>query len=39
MSKLSVIEHLKKYGMESQIITVPTTSATVYEAAIALGTE
>lgn len=39
MSKTSVIEHLKKYNMEDRIITVPTTSATVAEAAIALGTE
>ena len=39
MSSLSVIEHLKKYNMDKRIITVPTTSATVAEAAIALGTE
>lgn len=39
MSKISVIEHLKKYNMDSRIITVPTTSATVQEAAEALGTE
>ena len=39
MSTLSVIEHLKKYNMDSRIITVPTTSATVAEAAEALGTE
>ena len=39
MSTISVIEHLKKYNMDSRIITVPTTSATVKEAAEALGTE
>ncbi len=39
MSKQSVIEHLKKYHMEGKIITVPTSSATVKEAAEALGTE
>ena len=39
MSKQTVIEHLKKYNMDSRIITVPTTSATVAEAAEALGTE
>ena len=39
MSVKSVIEHLKKYNMDSRIITVPTTSATVAEAAEALGTE
>lgn len=39
MSTLSVIEHLKKYNMDKRIITVPTTSATVAEAAEALGTE
>lgn len=39
MSKQSVIEHLKKYNMDSRIITVPTSSATVAEAAEALGTE
>ena len=39
MSKLSVIEHLKKYNMEDRIITVDTSSATVAEAAQALGTE
>ena len=39
MSTKSVIEHLKKYHMDSRIITVPTTSATVAEAAEALGTE
>ena len=39
MSKQSVIEHLKKYNMEDRIITVDTSSATVAEAALALGTE
>ena len=39
MSTISVIEHLKKYNMDKRIITVPTTSATVAEAAEALGTE
>ncbi len=39
MSKQSVIEHLKKYNLDSKIITVETTSATVKEAAKALGTE
>ena len=39
MSTLSVIEHLKKYNMEDRIITVDTSSATVAEAAQALGTE
>ena len=39
MSTQSVVNHLKKYNMESRIITVPTTSATVSEAAEALGTE
>ena len=39
MSTLSVINHLKKYNMDSKIITVPTSSATVKEAAEALGTE
>ena len=39
MSNLSVIEHLKKYNMEDRIITVDTSSATVAEAAQALGTE
>ena len=39
MSKISVIEHLKKYNMDSRIITVDTSSATVAEAAEALGTE
>ena len=39
MSKQSVIEHLKKYNLDSKIITVETTSATVKEAAEALGTE
>ena len=39
MSVLSVREHLKKYNMEDRIITVPTSSATVAEAALALGTE
>ena len=39
MSKQSVIEHLKKYNMDSRIITVKASSATVKEAAEALGTE
>ena len=39
MSKASVIEHLKKYHMENRIITVNSSSATVKEAASALGTE
>ena len=39
MSKQSVIEHLKKYNMVDRIITVDTSSATVAEAAHALGTE
>lgn len=39
MSTLSVIEHLKKYNMDKRIITVKTTSATVADAAKALGTE
>ena len=39
MSTKTVIEHLKKYNMDKRIITVPTTSATVAEAAEALGTE
>ena len=39
MSTLSVIEHLKKYNMDKRIITVETSSATVAEAAEALGTE
>ena len=39
MSTISVKEHLKKYNMDSRIITVDTTSATVAEAAEALGTE
>ena len=39
MSKQSVIEHLKKYNMDDKIITVETSSATVAEAAEALGTE
>ena len=39
MSNLSVIEHLKKYNMDSRIITVKSSSATVKEAAEALGTE
>ena len=39
MSKASVIEHLKKYHMENRIITVNSSSATVKEAAEALGTE
>ena len=34
-----VKEYLKKYNMDNRIITVPTTSATVKEAAEALGTE
>ncbi len=39
MSKQSVINHLKKYNLADKIITVPTSSATVKEAALALGTE
>ena len=39
MSTSSVINHLKKYNMDTRIITVKTTSATVKDAAIALGTE
>ena len=39
MSNLSVIEHLKKYNMDSRIITVKSSSATVKEAAEALGAE
>ena len=39
MSTISVIEHLKKYNMDKRIITVSTSSATVSEAAEALGTE
>ena len=39
MSTISVIEHLKKYNMDKRIITVDTSSATVAEAALALGTE
>ena len=39
MSKQSVIDHLKKYNMDSRIITVDSSSATVAEAAEALGTE
>ena len=39
MSTLSVIEHLKKYNMDKRIITVESSSATVAEAAEALGTE
>ena len=39
MSTISVIEHLKKYNMDKRIITVSTSSATVKEAAQALGTE
>ena len=39
MSVIKVKEYLKKYNMDDRIITVPTTSATVKEAAEALGTE
>ena len=39
MSAAKVKEYLKKYNMDNRIITVPTTSATVKEAAEALGTE
>jgi prolyl-tRNA editing enzyme YbaK/EbsC (Cys-tRNA(Pro) deacylase) len=39
MSKESVINHLKKYNLDKKIITVSTSSATVAEAANALGTE
>lgn len=39
MSKESVYNHLKKYNLESRIITVEGSSATVKEAALALGTE
>ena len=39
MSTISVVEHLKKYNMDKRIITVSTSSATVKEAALALGTE
>ena len=39
MSAIKVKEYLKKYNMDDRIITVPTTSATVKEAAEALGTE
>lgn len=39
MSKASVIDHLKKFKMEDRIITVDASSATVAEAAEALGTE
>ena len=39
MSTLSVLEHLKKFNMDKRIITVETSSATVAEAAEALGTE
>ena len=39
MSVIKVREYLKKYNMDDRIITVPTTSATVKEAAEALGTE
>ena len=39
MSATKVKEYLKKYNMDNRIITVPTTSATVKEAAEALGTE
>ena len=38
MSAAKVKEYLKKYNMDNRIITVPTTSATVKEAAEALGT-
>ena len=33
MSATKVKEYLKKYNMDNRIITVPTTSATVKEAA------
>ena len=33
MSAAKVKEYLKKYNMDNRIITVPTTSATVKEAA------
>lgn len=39
MSVIKVREYLKKYNMDDRIITVPTTSATVKEAAEALGAE
>lgn len=39
MSVTKVQEYLKKNNMDTRIITVPTTSATVKEAAEALGTE
>ena len=39
MSKETVINHLKKYNLASRIITVDGTSATVKDAATALGTE
>ena len=39
MSVQSVKENLKKYHMDERIITVDTSSATVEEAAKALGTE
>ena len=39
MSAAKVKEYLKKYNMDNRIITVPTTSATVKEAAEALRTE
>ena len=39
MSRERVKEYLKKYNMDNRIITVPTTSATVKEAAEALRTE
>ena len=39
MSAIKVREYLKKYNMDDRIITVLTTSATVKEAAEALGTE
>ncbi len=39
MSVESVKAHLKKYNLDTKIITVPTSSATVKEAAEALGTE
>ena len=38
MSKASVLNHLKKYNMDSRIITASSSSATVAEAAKALGT-
>lgn len=39
MSVLSAQEHLKKYHMENRIITMPSLTATVKEAAESLGCE